>query len=145
MRRFCVWLFFWLFGALVANIPVYTQTVLNVRGIVVDGVTDAPIAGAMIKSTTTKVISDESGRFTIRVAQGDTVLRIISDGYFVATVSLTPVLSGVSNELQVLLFSNTFKETVQVSPPVSMPERPSSTSVVAEEVFEAAGDRKSVV
>ena len=139
MRWLCVWLFFWLFGVLVTNIPVYTQTVLNVRGIVVDGVTDAPITGATIESSTAKVISDESGWFTIAVAQDDTVLRILSDGYFVTTVSLAPIFSGVSNQLQVLLFPNTFEETVQVSPPISIPERPSSTSVVAEEVFEAAG------
>ena len=144
MRRFCVLLFFLLFGVLVTDIPAYTQTVLNVRGIVVDGVTDAPIAGATIESSTAEVVSDEAGRFAITVAQDDTVLRIVSEGYFAATVSLTAIFSGVSNELQVLLSSNTFKETVQVSPPVSISERPSATSVVAEEVFEAAGSLDNI-
>ena len=53
---------------------------------------------------------------------------------------MEPAVAAAGAELEILLFRNTFAETVQVvSAPAAAPERPSATPIAAEEVFEVAG------
>ena len=115
-----------------------------VTGVVLDGASGAPIPGAAIASGAATVAADVAGRFTVALAPDDAELRISAGGYLDATVSLEATGAGAGGggpraALEILLFRNTFAETVQVVSPRPAPERPSATSVAAEEVFAVAG------
>ena len=111
----------------------------SVSGVVLDGASAAPIAGATIAGAET-VTTDAAGRFSVTLGTDDTELRVAADGYLTTTVTVEPEVAGTGAELEILLFRNTFAETVQVvSAPAAAPERPSATPIAAEEVFEVAG------
>ena len=117
-----------------------TRATPTVTGIVLDGEDAAPVAGATVAGGARTVLTDAAGRFSLVLAADDTALLISADGYLETTVSPESVLAGSGAELEILLFRNTFAETVQVlSAPVAAPERPSTTPIAAEEVFEVAG------
>ena len=111
-----------------------------VTGIVLDGATMSPLAAATVASGAETVASDTGGRFAVTLGPDDRELQVAADGYLETTVALEPAIAAAGGELEILLFSNTFAETVQVvSEPLAAPERPSATPIEAEEVFEVAG------
>ena len=111
-----------------------------VTGIVLDGAGNAPIAAATVASGAETVATDADGRFSVTLAPDDDGLRIAADGYLETTVALEPAVAGSGATLEILLFRNTFAETVQVvSAPAAAPERAAATPIAAEEVFEVAG------
>ena len=110
-----------------------------VSGVVLDGETNAPLPGAEVRTGAATVTCGPDGRFTITLAPGETTLRIAAPGYLDTAVTLEPAAVSAGAELQILLFRNTFAETVRVTPPVQAPERPSATPIAATEVLEVAG------
>ena len=108
-------------------------------GVVLDGETNAPLPGAEVRTGAATVTCGPDGRFTITLAPGETTLRIAAPGYLDTAVTLEPAAVSAGAELQILLFRNTFAETVRVTPPVQAPERPSATPIAATEVLEVAG------
>ena len=121
-----------------AQPPDVTQP-LVVTGVVVDGSTGAPVAGAEVASGAGAVTVDPEGRFAVPLAADDDSLRVAADGYLDTTVPLDPAVLAGEAELEVLLFRNTFAETVEVVSAAALPERPSATPIEAEEVFQVAG------
>ena len=111
-----------------------------VTGVVLDGAGNAPIAAATVASGAETVATDADGRFSVTLAPDDAGLRVAADGYLETTVALEPAVAGSGAALEILLFRNTFAETVQVvSAPAAAPERAAATPIAAEEVFEVAG------
>ncbi|MCY4632926.1 MAG: TonB-dependent receptor [Acidobacteria bacterium] len=111
-----------------------------VTGVVLDGAGNAPIAAATVASGAETVATDADGRFSVTLAPDDAGLRVAADGYLETTVALEPAVAGAGAALEILLFRNTFAETVQVvSTPAAVPERAAATPIAAAEVFEVAG------
>ena len=111
-----------------------------VTGVVLDGADLSPLPAATVASGAETIVTDADGRFAVTLAPGDRELRVAADGYLETTVALEAAVAAAGAELEVLLFSNAFAETVQVvSAPLAAPERPSATPIAAEEVFEVAG------
>ena len=110
-----------------------------VTGVVVDGSTDTPVAGAEVTSGAETVAADDQGRFAVTLAADDEILRVAAEGYLDNVVPLDPAVRAGEAELEVLLFRNTFAETVEVVSAERAPERPSATPIEAEEVFQVAG------
>ena len=125
--------------AIAAAARAQPQPPAAVTGSVVDGATGEPIPGAAVASGAATVAADAAGRFTVPLAPGDTALRVTADGYLDAAVAVDPAASAPRPVLEVLLFRNTFAETVQVVSPRPAPERPSATPVETEQVLEVAG------
>ena len=116
-----------------------------IGGVVVDGASGAPIAAATVAGGAERVVTDAAGRFSMTLGADDSELRVAADGYLETTVALDAAVVGTGAELEILLFRNTFAETVQVvSAPRDMPERPSATPIAAEEVFEVAGSLDNI-
>ena len=114
-------------------------------GVVVDGASGAPLPAATVASGGETVATDAAGRFSVTLAAKDTELRIAADGYLETTVALDATVAGTGAGLEILLFRNTFSETVEVvSAPAYVPERPSATPIAAEEVFEVAGSLDNI-
>ena len=114
-------------------------------GVVVDGAGGTPLAAATVSSGGETVVTDAAGRFSVTLAADDTELRIAADGYLETTVALDAAVTGTGAGLEILLFRNTFAETVEVvSAPAYAPERPSATPIAAEEVFEVAGSLDNI-
>ena len=110
-----------------------------VSGAVLDGATGAPIPGAVVTSGAETTETDADGRFTVTLAAGDAALRIAADGYLEAVAAVDPAAPAPRPALEVLLFRNTFAETVEVVSPRPALERPSATPVEAEQVLAVAG------
>ena len=116
------------------------QAPRHVTGVVLDGASNAAVGGATVASSSETVSTDAAGRFSVTLAGTDRTLRVAADGYLETTVELERDLAAPGAVLEILLFRNTFAETVQVvSAPGAAPERPSTTPIAAEEVFEVAG------
>ena len=111
----------------------------DVTGVVVDGSTGAPVAGAEVASGAETVAADPEGRFAVTLAADDDSLRVAADGYLDTTVPLDPAVRAGAAQLEVLLFRNTFAETVEVVSAEALPEGPSATPIEAEQVFQVAG------
>ena len=109
-----------------------------VNGVVLDGEMNTPLPGAEVRTAAASVTCGPDGRFTITLAPGET-LRVAAPGYLETAVTPDPAAVSAGAELQILLFRNTFAETVRVTPPVQSPERPSATPIAATEVLEVAG------
>lgn len=88
-----------------------------VSGAVLDGATGAPIPGAAVTSGAETTETDADGRFTVTLAAGDAALRIAADGYLEAAAAVDPAAPAPRPALEVLLFRNTFAETVEVVSP----------------------------
>lgn len=110
-----------------------------VSGAVLDGATGAPIPGAAVTSGAETTETDAEGRFTVTLAAGDAALRIAADGYLEAAAAVDPAAPVPRPALEVLLFRNTFAETVEVVSPRPALERPSATPVEAGQVLAVAG------
>ncbi len=120
--------------------PALAQAPPVITGVVLDGATLSPMAAATVTSGAETVTTDADGRFTITLVPGDGELRVAADGYLETTLELEPAVAAAGADLEVLLFSNTFAETVEVvSEPLAAAERPSATPIAAAEVFEVAG------
>ena len=119
-------------------VPVAAQPPATITGVVVDGVTEAPLAGVRVESTRQVVVTDPAGRFSIQLDARDTTLRFETSGYLDTVV---PVAGTV---LEVRLFSSAFAETVEVVSDVTTQDRPSSTPVTPEQVFRAPGSIDNV-
>lgn len=68
-----------------------------VRGRVVDGVTDEPVAGAYVATDREdggKALADEDGRFALDVAVADQMIVVIATGYEPASVPLASLPGG---------------------------------------------------
>ena len=124
---------------LIAGSPGLAQDPAVVTGVVVDGSNGAPIAGAAVASGAETVVTDPEGRFAVTLAADDERLRVAAEGYLDNVVPLDAVVRDDEAELEVLLFRNTFAETVEVVSAAALPERPSATPIQAEEVFQVAG------
>ena len=120
-------------------VPGQAQPPAVVAGVVIDGITAAPLPGATVESSAQMAATDAAGRFTVTLAPGDTTLRVAADGYLETTVALEPALTEAGAALEILLFANTFAETVEVVSPRPSAERPSATPVASEEVLAVAG------
>ena len=124
---------------LIAGSPGLAQDPAVVTGVVVDGSTDARVAGAQVASGAETVAADDQGRFSVTLAADDELLRVAAEGYLDNVVPLDPAVRAGEAELEILLFRNTFAETVEVVSAERAPERPSATPIEAEEVFQVAG------
>ncbi len=127
-----------------AQPPVTAQPPVAVSGVVVDGSSGAPVAGAEVASGAETVTADPAGRFAVTLTADDDSLRVAADGYLDTTVPVDPAVRATGADLEILLFRNTFAETVQVVSGEAAPERPSATPIEAEEVFQVAGSFDNV-
>ena len=109
-----------------------------VQGIVLDGVTNQPIEGAIIIAGEDSARSGPDGRFTIRAKAQPVTLRVSADGY------LDTEIPTAGRELEVRLFPRRFTETVDVVSTPQIEERPSSTPIAPEAVFRAPGSIDNV-
>ena len=87
---------------------VSAQPLTTVTGVVLDGVTNAPIADVDVVSGQRTVVTGSDGRFSIAVDAETSQLRFKADGYL---DSASPL---VGDELEVRLFPSRFAETVDV-------------------------------
>ena len=116
-----------------------------VSGVVVDGAGGAPVPAATVAGGRETVVTDAAGRFSVTLSTDDAQLRIAADGYLETTVALDSAVAETGAALEILLFRNTFAETVQVvSAPAGTPARPSATPIAAEEVLEVAGSLDNI-
>ena len=123
-------------GAATANQP--SPPVIT--GVVLDGESGEPLGGATIASGLGVVSTDAAGQFSVTLAPNDGELQVAADGYLDTLISLEPAVARTGGELEIMLFRNTFAETVQVvGVPLPVPERPSATPIAPDEVFEVAG------
>ncbi len=119
-------------------VPAAAQPTTTITGVVVDGVTEAPLADVRVESTRQVMVTDSAGRFSIQLDARETTLRFETSGYLDTVV---PVEGTV---LEVRLFSSAFAETVEVVSDATIQDRPSSTPVTPEQVFRAPGSIDNV-
>ena len=130
----------WLFAAL--PLAAAAQPATRVTGVVLDGVTEAPIGAVQVADRTREVATGPDGRFEI-VLDGEAArLRFRADGYLETAVEIDR--SADNTAVEVRLFPATFAETVQVVSEMAVQERPSATPVTPEEVFRAPGSIDNV-
>ncbi len=124
---------------LLAGAPVEAQAPPAATGVVIDGANGEPVPDARVASGAATAVTDAAGRFSVAVAAGDTTLQVSADGYLETAVELEAAVAGARPELEIVLFRNTFAETVEVVSPPPTPDRPSATPIASEEVFAVAG------
>ena len=118
------------------------QPVTTVSGVVLDGVTEIPIAGARVAGGDRVAATDADGRFEI-VLDGDSAgLRFEAEGYLETVVAIDRSTERAAVEVR--LFPETFAETVEVVSEMTVQERPSATPVTPEAVFRAPGSIDNV-
>ena len=114
------------------------QPAATVTGVVLDGVTEVPIAGAQVAGGGRAAETGPDGRFEIALAGGVTSLQFRADRYLETVVEIDPDAGQAA--LEVRLFPETFAETVEVvSEMTAVQERPSATPVAPDAVFRAPG------
>ena len=119
------------------------QPIPTVAGVVLDGVTGNPIAGAQVAHGLRMVETGPDGRFEVAF-DGDRIsLRFQAGGYLETVVEIDRSAAG-RTALEVRLFPGTFAETVEVVSETAVQERPSATPVTPEEVFRAPGSIDNV-
>ncbi len=124
----------------IAAVAKANQPLPVITGVVLDGESGEPIAGASIATGLETISTDAAGRFSVTLASNDRVLQVVADGYLDTPIPLEPAVARAGGELEIVLFRNTFAETVQVvSAPLAPAERPSATPIAADDVFEVAG------
>ena len=130
----------WLFAAL--PLAAAAQPATRVTGVVLDGVTEAPIGAVQVADGSREVATGPDGRFEI-VLDGEAArLQFQADGYLETAVEIDR--SADNTAVEVRLFPATFAETVQVVSEMAVQERPSATPVTPEEVFRAPGSIDNV-
>ena len=114
------------------------QPAITVRGVVLDGVTNNPIADVRVTSGQRAVTTGLAGRFAIAVAARVYELRFEAEGYLETVAPLT------GTDVEVRLFPRAFAETVEVISKAIESAGPSSTPVTPEQVFRAPGSIDNV-
>ena len=114
------------------------QPAITVSGVVLDGVTNNPIADVRVTSGQRAVTTGLSGRFAIAVAARVYELRFEAEGYLETVAPLT------GTDVEVRLFPRAFAETVEVISKAIESAGPSSTPVTPEQVFRAPGSIDNV-
>ena len=109
------------------------QDTATVTGIVIDGITEAPLANVRVSTMQETVVTGPDGRFSITLTDAETTLRFEADEYLEST------LPAEGTNLEVLLFRYTFAETVNVEADAVELERPSTNPLASEEVLRVAG------
>ena len=118
------------------------QPVTAVTGVVLDGVTETPVAGARVAAGERVAQTGPAGRFAIVLDGEAASLRFQADGYLETVVEIDRTTERAAVEVR--LFPETFAETVQVVSEMAVQERPSATPVTPEEVFRAPGSIDNV-
>jgi len=118
------------------------QPATTVTGVVLDGVTEAPIAGARVAAGDRAAETGPDGRFEIALDGETSGLQFQADGYLETVVEVDR--SAGSAALEVRLFPESFAETVEVVSEMAVQERPSATPVTPEAVFRAPGSIDNV-
>ncbi len=132
-----------LFGLiLLGPVAAAAQPATTVTGVVLDGVTETPIAGARVAAGDRATETDLDGRFEIALDGETSGLQFRADGYLETVVEVDR--SAESAALEVRLFPETFAETVEVVSEMTVQERPSATPVTPEAVFRAPGSIDNV-
>ena len=119
------------------------QPVTTVTGVVLDGVTETPIAGAQVAAGGRVAEAGPDGRFEIVLDDGAASLRFQADGYLETVVAVDPS-TAEGTALEVRLLPRIFAETVEVVSEMAVQERPSATPVTPEAVFRAPGSIDNV-
>ena len=114
------------------------QPAITVSGVVLDGVTNNPIADVRVTSGQRAVTTGLAGRFAIAVAARVYELRFEAEGYLETVAPLT------GTDVEVRLFPRAFAETVEVISEAIESAGPSSTPVTPEQVFRAPGSIDNV-
>ena len=117
--------------------PPSPNRLTRVAGVVVDGVTEAPLSGVRVESRRQVTTAAPDGRFSVDLENGDTELRVLADGYLDAVAFIK------GPDIETRLFLSTFAETVEVVSQTTL-ERPSATRMVQREVFLAPGSIHNV-
>jgi len=112
---------------------VVAQPPTTVTGVVLDGVTNTPVADAHVASGKRTTMTGPNGRFSIQVEPGVSELRFDAVGYLETVVPLP------GTDIEVRLFPSGFAETVEVVSEISESEGVSSTPVTPDEVFQVPG------
>ena len=112
---------------------VVAQPPTTVTGVVLDGVTNAPVADAHVASGGRTTMTGPNGRFSIQVEPGVSELRFDAVGYLETVVPLP------ETNIEVRLFPSGFAETVEVVSEIGEFEGVSSTPVTPDEVFQVPG------
>ena len=119
------------------------QPVTTVTGVVLDGVTEAPMSGARVAAGGRVALTGPDGRFEIALdGEAATTLQFQADGYLETAVAIDR--STARAAVEVRLFPETFAETVEVVSEMAVQERPSATPVAPEAVFRAPGSIDNV-
>ena len=118
------------------------QPVTTVTGVVLDGVTEAPMAGARVVGSERVALTGPDGRFEIALDGEAATLQFQADGYLETAVAIDR--STARAAVEVRLFPETFAETVEVVSEMAVQERPSATPVAPEAVFRAPGSIDNV-
>ena len=123
-------------------LPAAAQPATTLTGVVLDGVTEAPIGGARVAGGGRAVATDPDGRFEIVLDGEAASLQFRADGYLETAVEVDR--SAAQAALEVRLFPEAFAETVEVVSEMTVQERPSATPVAPEAVFRAPGSIDNV-
>ncbi len=114
------------------------QSVTRVSGVVIDGLTEAPIGAARVIVGDRTVTTEPNGRFVIAVDGDAARLRFQADGYLETVVEFE-LSADEPAAVEVRLFPGAFAETVDVVTEAAVVERPSATPVTPDAVFQAPG------
>ena len=107
----------------------------EIAGRVIDGVTGAPVGGAMVTAGDSTVSTAPDGSFRLPASDGARVLQVLADDYFEATM-----LASETGETVIELLPRTFEEeSVEVTAAAPVLDRPAATRVASEEVLQTAG------
>ncbi len=131
----------WLFALL--PLTAAAQPATTVTGVVLDGVTETPIAAVQVAGGGRVAATGPDGRFAIVLDGEAASLRFRADGYLETVVEIDRS-AGDRAAVEVRLFPETFAETVDVVSEMAVQERPSATPVTPEAVFRAPGSIDNV-
>lgn len=94
--------------------PVPIRTIV---GIVVDAGTRSPIVAAVVSSGAARSVTDQAGRFTLRVSAGETAVEVVAPGYFPLSTTLDTRSADVLNAELALALDTGFATSVDVVAP----------------------------
>lgn len=119
------------------------QPAATVTGVVVDGVTEAPVEAVRVVGGAREALTGPDGRFEIVLSGGAAGLEFVADGYLRAEVAIDRS-AGDRAVVEVRLFPEAFAETVEVVSEAAPQDRPSATPVTPDAVFRAPGSIDNV-
>jgi hypothetical protein len=114
------------------------QLPTTVTGVVLDGVTNIPIANVRITNGQRTTTTAPDGRFSIEIETGISEFLFEADGYLGQAIAFT------ETTVEIRLFPTSFTETVEVVSGLLESERLVSTPVTPETVFKAPGSIDNV-